>query len=456
MFMTEKNPVLSSSPAFSPARSRLLQRCSCGGHSSNGGECESCKKKALQRRANASGESANAPAIVHDVLRSPGQPLDKATRSFFEPRFGHDFGKVRIHTDELAAESAQAVSAHAYTAGRDVVFGRGQYSPFTSEGRKLLGHELTHVVQQGFRDARSDERTAIGPAGDQYEQAADRTAASLGESTPRSFSLESSPIPSASQATIQRDPMTCPKRTDVEKECTGATAKCQSVAGDCKRDFPKSGDLDAYIATIKSTFASSDFGPNAKRNFGHWLDGSGKELEMPSAIFEAHKATKDALGIHRDKIIEGVQKRVADGRIKPGVVSDVIAFSGHADAVDYPPMPPHSDDLAYSVGGYQLCSNVRAKATSAGDTTFNVDLVEWKCQAFDCYNWDPGKGIGIGDLSDAKMCCVENAGKAKHFLDHSTVWDNKDADSTKGFSVPGAGSGSTAPAKTPPKKESSR
>jgi hypothetical protein len=82
------------------------------------------------------------------MLRSPGQPLDSATRAFFEPRFGHDFSGVQVHTDARAAESAKAVNALAYTVGSDVVFGAGQYAPDTSGGRSLIGHELTHVVQQ--------------------------------------------------------------------------------------------------------------------------------------------------------------------------------------------------------------------------------------------------------------------------------------------------------------------
>lgn len=82
-------------------------------------------------------------------MSSPGQPLDAGTRAFMEPRFGQDFSQVRVHTDAKAAESTQAVNAVAYTVGRNVVFGAGQYAPGTSEGRRLMAHELTHVVQQG-------------------------------------------------------------------------------------------------------------------------------------------------------------------------------------------------------------------------------------------------------------------------------------------------------------------
>lgn len=77
-----------------------------------------------------------------------GQPLPLPVKDFFEPRFGHDFSRVRIHTDARAAESASAVGAQAYTVGRDVVFGAGQFAPGTSAGNRLLAHELAHVVQQ--------------------------------------------------------------------------------------------------------------------------------------------------------------------------------------------------------------------------------------------------------------------------------------------------------------------
>ncbi|HEY6352708.1 MAG TPA: DUF4157 domain-containing protein [Candidatus Angelobacter sp.] len=91
------------------------------------------------------------PSAVHEILRSPGQPLDRSTRAFFEARFGHDFSHVRIHTDLAAGESAQAINAHAFTAGSHLVFAPGKYNPRGSDGRQLLAHELAHVVQQSAR-----------------------------------------------------------------------------------------------------------------------------------------------------------------------------------------------------------------------------------------------------------------------------------------------------------------
>lgn len=89
------------------------------------------------------------PPEVGDALRSPGQPLDPGVREAFEPRFGHDFSQVRVHTGARAAESARALHARAYTSGQDIVFGPGRYDPGSRSGRTLIAHELAHTVQQG-------------------------------------------------------------------------------------------------------------------------------------------------------------------------------------------------------------------------------------------------------------------------------------------------------------------
>jgi hypothetical protein len=101
----------------------------------------------LQRSAVNNDEVSEVPPIVYEVLRSPGQPLDPTTRAFFESRLGHDFSQIRVHTDTQAVESARSVHALAYTVRNDIVFGSNRYAPSTIEGRRLLAHELTHVVQ---------------------------------------------------------------------------------------------------------------------------------------------------------------------------------------------------------------------------------------------------------------------------------------------------------------------
>ena len=173
----------------------LQRKCDCGRHT-GGGECEECKKKKgmLQRHSDGAAGSAMAPPIVHDVLGSPGQPLDAETQHFMGSRLHGNFSRVpvhsqtqlavnspqdsyereadsvagrviherdsglgairdlsgvRVHVGAQAAESARQLSALAYTVGSHIVFGDGQYAPRTSAGRHLLAHELTHVIQQG-------------------------------------------------------------------------------------------------------------------------------------------------------------------------------------------------------------------------------------------------------------------------------------------------------------------
>jgi hypothetical protein len=126
--------------------------CSCAA----GGEtCQECEQKqtGIQRQAAGGGGAATAPRSVHQELGSPGRPLDAETRQFFEPRFGHDFSQVRVHTGPEAEQSASAISARAYTSGQHIVFGAAQYNPSDAAGQHLLAHELTHVVQQGSGNA---------------------------------------------------------------------------------------------------------------------------------------------------------------------------------------------------------------------------------------------------------------------------------------------------------------
>ncbi len=161
----------------------LQRKCACGQHSGVG-ECEECRKKgqSIQRQRENGSEHTIVPPIVHEVLSSPGQLLDLATRGFMESRFGRDFSGVRVHIDAKAAESARAVNALAYTVGRDVVFGAGKYRPGTNEGKQLLAHELTHVAQS--RTAAGGARTnlILGGKNEASELEAEQVALEIGGS----------------------------------------------------------------------------------------------------------------------------------------------------------------------------------------------------------------------------------------------------------------------------------
>lgn len=128
----------------------------------------------IQRYAGpAAGPAQAAPASVDRVLAGSGAPLDLAVRQDMERRFSYDFSRVRLHTGGAAEQSAREVSAAAYTVGHNIVFGAGQFAPGTHEGRRLIAHELAHVVQQGAAaaitpavDETAGRQAVRGPAPD--------------------------------------------------------------------------------------------------------------------------------------------------------------------------------------------------------------------------------------------------------------------------------------------------
>jgi hypothetical protein len=165
----------------------------------------------LARSATSSRKPTDVPRSVFDVLRSPGQPLDEATRAWFEPRLGHDFRRVRLHTGATAAAAAQAVQARAYTVGRHIVFGSGAH-PTTD--RNLLAHELAHVVQQHEVADELPSRVELSSPGDALEREADRVAAQV-----------TSPVSAAPHLhPAQRAPGTVPRVLYRQQQST--TADC--------------------------------------------------------------------------------------------------------------------------------------------------------------------------------------------------------------------------------------
>lgn len=124
----------------------------CAACEAGGATCPKCEKEqTIQRKEKPGHAPQSTPAINSQIatLRGGGQPLPPSVRTFFEPRFGRDFSQVRVHTDGPAAESTKAIQARAFTTGQHVVFAPGEFMPEGREGRKLLAHELSHVVQTG-------------------------------------------------------------------------------------------------------------------------------------------------------------------------------------------------------------------------------------------------------------------------------------------------------------------
>lgn len=325
-----------------------------------------------------------------DSLKGGGAALPDAARSFFEPRFGSDFSAVRVHNDARAGELARSVNALAFTVGSDIVFGSGQYAPETGHSKSLLAHELTHVVQQR---GSAVQRTAV------VQRAAE---CSLGH---------------------------------IDAECAGAPAKCLAIQDSyCKKKYPKPEDIETlHKNAVKGANDQKKKYPLAGENLLYFLGGAGTEKTMPVDIFKDHSATKDKLaGEHREKFISGAEKRVKNGGLKPGAPAEMV-WTGTANAFSFLSV----DDLGIAVGGYTLCSKVKVSVAAAGPKKYDLVFDSWTVQAFDCYNWDPGKGIGLTGADDNDLCCLQNAGKGKHFKIRTEVWNNTYAPSVAKETISG-------------------
>jgi hypothetical protein len=205
------------------------------------------------------------PPAVHETLNSPGQPLDHAARAFMESRTEQSFAHLRVHSDAKAAESARSVGALAYTVGDHVVFGAGQYSPNTPGGRRLLAHELAHVLQQGRGGgARVQRSLALGSESDPHEREADRAADLMLSGAERPLK-GLTPVGGLIQRTCYRPPL--PRAT----ACTGVSGDsvgetflfvraCDDLRTDTgRRGLPGAGTgEEAALRAFASTLSNGD------------------------------------------------------------------------------------------------------------------------------------------------------------------------------------------------------
>jgi hypothetical protein len=194
-------------PAATPETMLELQRAA-----GNASVSQLIAREAAQREE----ESASPASPVLDVVgKGGGQPLAPTLRREMEGRLGADFGDVRLHTDSQASQSAEAVNAHAYTVGRDVVFRSDRWNPDSSDGKKTLAHELTHVVQQraGPVDgAPTGDGIRLSDPNDPFEQAAESTAAGA---------MAGSPGPASAQGDFVRREAAPTDKEDEEEAAQG-------------------------------------------------------------------------------------------------------------------------------------------------------------------------------------------------------------------------------------------
>jgi hypothetical protein len=392
----------------------VLQRaCACGKHTADqNGECTECRKKrlGLQRRAVGQGPDV-APPIVHEVLRSPGRPLDDATRGFMESRFNHDFSGVRVHTDARAAESARAVNALAYTVGNHVAFDVGQFAPTTSAGRGLLAHELTHVVQQGGGPSATGHwptsALSVGPRSSPLEQMAE---------------LASRAAEPAADSTVALGSVSGMLQRADRGEVGAAPATC-----------PPSAELDAIERRYRDMVqAARDDGKNvAADNLEHFLNGSGtkRTLSVPwlrgfSTLLAAERANQVRFEDQLNSEANGMSH--GDRRTKNDYWDKQFTASVF-------------EELYYASG----TSTIRSTGTFSLERIENVVNLggtvthHWH----DPYDWHAGLSAfipGFGSVSDADALAIENCRGARSFdmeadwqqsltgrITVGTIWNDK-------------------------------
>ncbi|NJA05296.1 DUF4157 domain-containing protein [Methylococcaceae bacterium WWC4] len=319
------------SPQAQPVAGVSRRHCNRGNSAVDNACCES----SLQRSSAGPEQGADGvPGDLQAVLGQPGAVLDPASRGLFEPRFRHDFSRVRIHTDTQAVRSAQSVNAAAYTVGDHIVFGAGQYRPDRVDGQGLLAHELTHVVQQSGLPANGPLR--LGDPNDVFEQAADRAAASLGAAVGggrlQRAVLQRQPAPGlGSLAPFGLNP---PKDSLEVSESDSISA-----------ENPKLKQLSASYAALRATNPDAYIKLSAELTDAAKLSTAAESAER-KVLSQRLLAVRDALqalGVAREQI--SVQAPTAYSRSAHGQVA-VDLYKWRAALPAYTPFPGSLPGLA--------------------------------------------------------------------------------------------------------------
>jgi hypothetical protein len=261
------------------------------------------------------GHGIAAPPVVQDTLRTPGQPLDTATRAFFEPRFGRDFSGVRVHADDNAAQSARAIGAEAYTAGSHTAFAAGRYAPQSADGRHLLAHELAHVVQQNgsggevVRRYEAGEHSQFGQTGSQLKGLINAPQAiyTVGKNETPEFIAKAFNVPldellERNKAKVQMFPVKGKPKKMMPGFKEGEKIEIPPVLNDAMKDAVKTNEL---------TYKAGQAEPGKDRatvRYGQGIAMGGDLYGKPDEIDNDSRANIDALGGLIDKEEAGVKK----------------------------------------------------------------------------------------------------------------------------------------------------
>jgi hypothetical protein len=403
------------------------------------------------------------PPIVHQVLSSPGRPLEAETRALLGPRFGRDFSQVRVHADSRAAESARAVNALAYTVGNDLVFGANRYAPQLPGGQRLLAHELTHVMQQQGSTSQDWAHSDLGVSHptDPLESEAEAVASSV-ESPQRLPRVHSGSGGVIARQAVDDSPLAPDRAENVSDEAAGEietvvagefetrlgagpgqggagtgsaktpspsttsrkAAQRKTYATDVKISLPATPTLDRSLTTAQvSALAKDDSGATAGltqfklpyntavmqayRGKKHWVTSIKVSLTNPSLT--VFLTSQNAVGSCADKdLLRQEIHHVADDQ-KNTAAGEKAVQDGTASPV-WPDVTQPTDDATISR------SDLRKEITTM------VDLRMWEIQH---NNWTDGCAwdtldypkmyascAGMSPLKTAPSCKAGDPGKA--------------------------------------------
>jgi len=322
------------------------------------------------------------------AIRGGGQPLPTYIRTLFEQRFGYDFSQVRVHNDTESDTFSQVLNARAFTTGEDIFFRQEAYNPSSSVGRKLLTHELIHVVQQVDNGLKG--RPAVGRPGSGYVL----------------------------------------RRRSMRRE--GSEAKeenSKSVEEEKKR-------LEAVLKKVDEMISSArKLGANyAAENLEYWRSKKAGTKIMPASAFKDQQFIVEWLrGTPRTKFMIGAEKRLKSGKLVSGGTAQMYWI----DSL----YAPEGHELYYALGGFTIRSDVIIKAVrlspEEGDFWL-VSFLKWTCQATDDYNWDKLKKTIIplfGEISDDDLRLLEKHGYGRSFKIESKPWIVTDPKVLQEFAV---------------------
>ena len=315
----------------------IIQR-SCASCTAGGAVCPQCEEDELHLQRKSVGDAERVDSLPETFLKElgAGQPLDLATRAFFEPRFGRDFSSVRIHTDAPATTSARRINALAYTISNHVVVQRDHFAPGTDEGRRLLAHELTHTIQQG--SSSFQQEGVISEPTDAAEQEAERIgAATTGPGATRGVNVNASVTDAGLQR--QTDPSTeGPHDAGVPSAGVSGTEEdqreCVARLGGCPETrpggLPTDEDLERYNKECRQELSYT--GPNVKPACAS--DEAKKiETEPPPGGNMVHRKLSKA---DQEAIVAGAGGTVSTG-IGPTFSKDGARFVLHDTATSFGP-----------------------------------------------------------------------------------------------------------------------